>query len=307
MEEIKTLDIEDYPYLLCQIHRLPKSMEIIGKLPPETYKYLCVVGSRSHSEYGQKVCEQLIAGLAGYPIVIVSGLAKGIDSIAHASAIDAGLKTVAFPGSGLAPHVIYPQSNKPLAERIVASGGALLSPFKREQGADVWTFPTRNTLMAGISHATLVIEGREKSGTWSTIEAALSFGRDLFIVPGSIFSDLSAKPLEMLKEGARPVTSSRDIIEALGLNLGAQTRDLFESDEAKARLSTDEKILIEKIMQAPISRDNIIRDMAMPVGYVTSILMELELKGLIVERGGVLYGCNTNIQIHANDTKNANE
>ncbi len=284
-------------------------MDMVGAMPPETHKFLCVVGSRAHSTYGEDACRRLIAGLAGYPVVIVSGLAIGIDSIAHEAALESGLKTVAFPGSGLAPNVLYPPSKRPLARKIVEAGGALVSPFKSDQGATDWTFPTRNALMAGISHATLVIEARTESGTWSTIEAALKHGRDVLIVPGSIFSELSAKPLELMKDGARPVTSSADILEELGLITYADT-SLGKSCHSKIRkrgseqvdqpihslltnpifsgaLSTDEKSIIQ-MLAAPISRDDLIRELALPAGYVNSILVELEMKGVITERQGLL-------------------
>ncbi len=263
--------------------KLPDSMDLIGAMPPETHKYLCVVGSRAHSSYGEDVCKRLIAGLAGYPIIIVSGLAVGIDSIAHEAALEAGLKTIAFPGSGLAPEALYPPSKRPLAKRIVEAGGALISPFKLDQGAADWTFPNRNELMAGISHATLVIEARKESGTWSTIEAALKYGRDVLIVPGSIFSELSVKPLELLKEGARPVASAEDILEALG----------FDDDSPEAvnatgtTLSAEEKEILQH-MAAPISRDDLIRELDLPAGYVNSVLVGLEMKGVISERQGLL-------------------
>lgn len=281
--KIEKLTKDRYPFLLQQLNRLPESMDIVGIMPPETHRFLCVVGSRAHSSYGEEVCKKLIAGLSGYPIVIVSGMAIGIDSIAHEAALEAGLKTVAFPGSGLGPAVLYPPSKRPLAKRIVDAGGALLSPFKTDQGATDWTFPTRNALMAGISNATLVIEAREESGTWSTIQAALDMHRDLLVVPGSIFSELSVKPLSLMKEGARPVTSSADILEALGFDDSPAT--LIQEDGGP--LSPEEKNILEHL-EAPISRDDLIRDLNLPAGYVNSVLVELEMKGVITERQGQL-------------------
>ena len=281
--KIEKITRDQYPFLLQQLNKLPESMDIIGSMPPETHRFLCVVGSRAHSSYGEEVCKKLIAGLSGYPIVIVSGMAIGIDSIAHEAALEAGLKTIAFPGSGLAPNVLYPPSKRPLARRIVEAGGALLSPFKTDQGATDWTFPTRNALMAGISNATLVIEAREESGTWSTIQAALDMHRDLLVVPGSIFSELSVKPLSLMKEGARPVTSSADILEALEFT--GSPKEM--ASMADGPLSPEEKNILEHL-EAPISRDDLIRDLNLPAGYVNSVLVGLEMKGVITERQGQL-------------------
>lgn len=214
---IRTIYRDEYPFLLRQISSQPKSLDVVGELPSDGRKFLCVVGSRRHSRYGEDVCRSLISGLRGYPVVIVSGLALGIDSIAHEAALEADLPTVAFPGSGLSPDVLYPASRQRLAERIVASGGALISPFQRDAPSAPWFFPARNRLMAGMCHATLIIEAREESGTMITATAALQFGRDVFAVPGSIFSEMSRGPNALFSQGAAPVSSSADLLEALGL------------------------------------------------------------------------------------------
>jgi len=307
LDNITTLRKEQYPYLLHQISRLPRSMDMIGTMPPETYKYLCVVGSREHSSYGKDVCEQLIAGLTTYPIVIVSGLALGIDSIAHEAALRAGLKTIAFPGSGLNTDVIYPPTHIYLARKIIESGGTILSPFKRDQIGAQWTFPVRNRLMAGISHATLIIEADEDSGTLLTAGNAGEFNRDVLTVPGSIFSPLSHGPHTLLRDGAIAVTSSEDILEALGLKAKAvateKDRGLFDQNTNENNsennphmtipstsdliLSLDEKSILEKMIK-PVERDELIRSLTLPVGYINALLIELELKNIITERQGLL-------------------
>ena len=172
---IKQLPQEDYPYLLSHITQLPDFMEYIGTLPSEANKFLCVVGSRHHSQYGRDACEKLIKGLEGQPIVIVSGLANGIDSIAHESALRSGLITIAFPGTGLSENILGQARNYNLGRRIVDAGGAILSPFKRDQNGTDWTYPVRNRIMAGISHATLIIEADIDSGTLITASAAAKF------------------------------------------------------------------------------------------------------------------------------------
>ncbi len=221
---------EEYPYLLKQINQLSDEMDISGTIPPDSCAFLCIIGSRTHTTYGERTCRKLIHGLKGYPVVIVSGLAIGMDSIAHEAALEAGLKTIAFPGSGLDPSVLYPHSRLGLAERIVRSGGAVISRFPRFQRGDDWTFPARNRLMAGISHATLVIEARRGSGTLITAKYAEEFNRDVFAVPGPIDSELSYGPHMLIRRGATPITSSQDILEALGFT--ETTR--YDDDDTRA-------------------------------------------------------------------------
>jgi DNA processing protein len=294
METIQTLLKKDYPFLLKQLPQLPDSMEMIGTMPPETSKYLCVVGSRAHSSYGKEACERLIGGLAGYPIVIVSGLALGIDSFVHESALKAGLATIAFPGSGLDQSVLYPRQNTGLAQKIAASGGAILSPFKRMQHATRWTFPTRNALMAGISSATLVIEADRDSGSLITAKESGKFNRDVLAVPGSIFSSVSTGTNDLLRNGGIAVTCSRHILEALGLTISPDPLDSTDSLSTAsmpslfpAALSDDEKTIIERLT-APMHKDEFIRALDLPAGYVNAILAQLELKGVMIEREGLL-------------------
>ena len=303
LKNINTIEESTYPFLLTHLKKLPPSMEIIGEMPPETYKYLCVVGSRACSSYGKEACELLIRGLAGQPIVIVSGLAHGIDSIAHEVALSVGLRTIAFPGSGLDLSVLYPQLNIPLARRIVEAGGAIISPFKRMQQASFWTFPTRNTLMAGISNVTLVIEANAGSGSLITAKETSKISRDLLVVPGSIFSNVSRGSNELLRDGGIAVTCSEHILEALGLNTSVHSADeASETNDEKIdqkniqdlnqnlflqSLSEDERKLIRQLT-VPIQRDEFIRTVDLPAGYVNAILTELELKGVIKERQGLL-------------------
>ncbi len=217
--EIQKIHKSEYPYLLQQISSLPECLYVAGTIPPDDMKFLCVIGSRKYSNYGEEVCRSIIHGLKGYPVVIVSGLALGIDSIAHEVALEADLKTIAFPGSGLLPEVIYPQCHLGLANRIVESGGALISPFEMDNAGGLWTFPFRNRLMAGISHATLLVEGRRGSGTLITANNANEFCRDVFVIPGSIFSDLSYGAHTLLRQGATAVSSSEDVLESLGFEV----------------------------------------------------------------------------------------
>lgn len=157
-------------------------------MPAEDAKWLSVVGSRSCTDYGRQCVRQLISGLRGQNIIIVSGLAYGIDAEAHKAALDAGLTTVSVPGSGLDWKVLYPKANQGLAKQILAASGALLSEFEPMQEARDYTFPQRNRVMVGLSHAVVVIEAKERSGSLITARLTTEYNRELLVVPGSIFS-----------------------------------------------------------------------------------------------------------------------
>src|SRR3990167_10591986 len=157
-DELKLLSPEDFPPLLRQIPDAPKKLYIRGALPSAELSWLCVVGSRALTNYGREAVRHLIEGLRGYPLVIVSGLAYGADTEAHKAALEAGLPTVAIPGSGLDWNVLYPRENVNLAREILKAGGALLSEFEPNLKAADYTFPQRNRIMAGLSKAVLVVE-----------------------------------------------------------------------------------------------------------------------------------------------------
>lgn len=281
--KIETLSKNKFPPLLKEINDPPKSLRIIDELPSDT-KYLCVVGARKYSQYGKEVCEYLINGLKGYPITIVSGLALGMDGIAHRAALNAGLKTVAVPGSGLGEKVLYPSMHRGLAQEIVESGGALISEFDDDFIATPWSFPQRNRIMAGMSQATMVIEAELKSGTLITSKYAIEYNRDVFTVPHSIFSKTSEGPHMLLRLGATPITQPSDIVTALGLR---PREELFETRDY-SDCSTDEKELIE-ILREPMSRDQIIRMLDKPVYVTQTILATMEIKGLIIEKMGEIH------------------
>ncbi len=280
---IRDLQKEDFPSLLNEINDPPKKLRIIGSIPV-TQKYLAVVGSRKYSEYGKIVCEKLIEGLRGYPITIVSGLALGMDSIAHRSALKTGLKTIAIPGSGLSSKVLYPATHRSLANEIVENGGCLLSEFEDEHEARPYDFPQRNRIVAGMCHATLIIEAELKSGTLITSKLATDYNRDVLTVPHSIFSKTSEGPHMLLRLGATPITSSEDIVNALGLK---PIENLFEKRDY-SKCSVDE-LEILNILREPLSRDEIIRKINKPIYATQTVLATLEIKGLIQEVLGEIH------------------
>jgi len=280
--KIRKLLTKEFPKPLLEIPQPPKDLWIMGDLPSENLIYLCVVGSRRFTTYGKDACEKIISGLKGYPIVIVSGLALGMDAIAHKKALSVGLKTIVFPGSGLSYDAMHPKTNVLLAKEIVNSGGCLVSEFPPDFKATLWSFGKRNRLMAGLCKATLIIEAEEKSGTLITARLTTEYNRDLLVVPGSIFSSTSKGTNKLLHQGATPVTCSEDVLEALGFEI--------EKDENKqmklfADLSPEEKIVID-LLREPIERDELIRMMKMPIANANGILSIMEIKGLIKEEFG---------------------
>lgn len=273
---------DDFPAALREIPDMPKMLHIVGAPLRKDGLYLAVVGARTNTRYGADVCASLIQGLAGSDIIIVSGLALGIDSIAHRSAIKAGLKTVAFPGSGISEKVLYPPTNLSLAKEILASGGSLVSEFAPDFKSTLWAFPQRNRIMAGIAKAVLIIEAAEKSGTMITARLALDYNREVLAVPGPITSPTSHGTNKLIRQGAVPITSSADILEIFGL----KQKTLFEEKEEElANLSQDEKDIME-FLNEPQLRDDIILASEKSASEINALLSALEIKGLIKEELG---------------------
>jgi len=281
-ENFVRLTPKNFPPTLLEISDPPKELWLAGKLPKDQAVWLAVVGSRKFSTYGREVCEKLIAGLAGYPIVIVSGLALGIDTIAHQSALRAGLNTIAIPGSGLSRKVLYPPANHRLADEILSKGGALLSELPPETHATVYSFPQRNRIMAGLTQATLVIEATEKSGTLITARLAMEYNRDVLIVPGSIFSPNSRGTNKLISQGARPIIDSNDLLEALGFKPTESNQTKLDLSE----LSSPERKIVELLSISPLPRDELTTQAGLKASEANTIIMMMSLKGLIVEKMG---------------------
>lgn len=279
---IRKLPKDKFPKALLEIPQPPKDLWVMGDMPPENLVYLCVVGSRKFTSYGKECCEKILDGLKGYPIVIVSGLAMGIDAIAHKKALSVGLRTLVFPGSGLSSSAMYPKTNIILAKEVVENGGCLMSEFEPDFKATLWSFPMRNRLMAGLSKATLIIEAGEKSGTTITARLATEYNRDLLVVPGSIFSPNSAGTNRLLRQGATPVTCADDVLEALGFEIKNK-----KEKQAKlfADLSKEEKMVVD-LLREPVPRDELIRALRMSVPTANALLSVMEIKELIKEELG---------------------
>ncbi len=279
MTAIRILSDNEYPPQLREIANPPRKLYLRGTLPSWQSTFLCVVGSRRATAYGLDACKYLVTSLARRDVVIVSGLALGIDTCAHRSALSAGITTLAVPGSGLDNSILYPRNNCSLAESIVQKGGALLSEFTPHFKATTYSFPQRNRIMAGLSQATLIIEASERSGSLITARLALEYNRDVCVLPGSIFSPQSFGANRLIKQGAIPITSSADLLEALG----------FEPEEKNAKLPAEcsiEERLVLDFLNEPKEANDVIRALNFPASYVNILLSGMEIKGLIVKEEG---------------------
>ena len=282
--KIQELDKKFFPSQLLEIPQPPKKLFLLGELPDPETKFLTIVGSRKFSNYGREACENIIAGLRGYNISIISGLALGTDTIAHNAALTAGLHTIAVPGSGLDPKIIYPRTNFQLARKIVDSGGALLSEFEPDFRATRWSFPQRNRIMAGLADAVLITESTKKSGTLITARMAVDYNKTVLAIPGSIFSESSKGANRLLARGAMPVMESADILEALNI-------EQEEKSEKNTRVieCTAQEAKILELLNEPTPRDNLIRQAKLSAEKANSLFSILEIKGLIKEVGGKIY------------------
>lgn len=265
-----------YPPLLLEITDAPPVLYLYGKLSEADRFALAVVGTRNSSTYGKQVTERMVTELAQSQVTIVSGLALGIDTIAHTAALDAGGRTIAVVASGL--DIIYPPTNRALAHRIVESGqGVILSEYPLGVQPEGGNFPARNRIISGLALGVLVIEAPPKSGALITVEHALKQGREVFAVPGSILSSRSAGTNKLIQDGARPVMDVKDIVEALNLFMIPQQIEM----QAVLPDNEEEKRLLALLSHEPRHIDDLIRESDLPAMTVAATLMTMELKGMI--------------------------
>jgi DNA processing protein len=274
---------EEYPRLLKEIPSAPYIIYMKGETDLNA-PMISIVGSRKHTDYGSQVAYAFAKDLAKSGITVVSGMAYGIDSLTHRGAIDADGKTIAVLGNSLDDKSIYPSSNFNLSREIMANG-CLLSDFPVETHASIGTFPARNRIVAGLSMGTLVIEAGEKSGTLITSNLALEFNRDVFAVPGSIFSPQSQGTNQLIKSGAKTVTSVKDILEELDFG-EVQEKPLVP---ARTPESKEEEIILHILSTDPIHIDNISKLSKLGTVMVSSTLSLMEIKGWVRNIGGQNY------------------
>ena len=314
---IVTLNDEFYPPLLKQISDPPVLLYITGQLPIVDTLSVAIVGSRSPTEYGKTISQQLSHQLAARGITVVSGFARGIDTCAHRGALEAGGRTVAVFGCGLS--IMYPETNQALAAEMIKSG-ALVSEFPMTMPPRGANFPRRNRVISGLTLGTLVVEASDRSGSLITARHAAEQGREVFAVPGQIFSNVSRGTHSLINQGATLINSVDDIFDALpqdytrilrqepatrqptpGRDRGSKRSEQAahpQSTEAKStptsqsntqaelNLTPDEQAVLSTMDASSVHIDQIARDTQLPIGKVSSLLVMLELKGIVQQLPG---------------------
>jgi len=276
---------EKYPKLLLQIYDAPEILYYRGNLDNINQFNIAVVGSRKYTAYGAQITEAIVKDLVRHGLTIVSGLALGIDTIAHNMAVKEGGNTIAVLGCGINNRAIYPSINKGLAERIIDSGGVVFSEFPLNTPPLRHHFPQRNRIVSGLSMGTLVVEAAEKSGALITSKYALDQNREVFAVPGNIYSPVSQGPNSLIKQGAKAVTCAQDIIETFEIeNIPAK----IESRKIIAD-TPEERLIISHLSHEPIHIDEIIRLTNLSTATAGGTLIMMEMKGLVRNIGGTKY------------------
>lgn len=277
----------EYPVNLGVIEDAPPVLFVRGTLLRDDVLAVAIVGTRRPSNYGRQLAEKLSRGLAAHGVVIVSGIALGIDGQAHRGALAAGGRTIAVLGNGL--DLAYPPENRELQEQVAAQG-ALISEFPMETKPDRFNFPQRNRIISGLALGTLVVEAAEKSGALITAKYALEQNRDLFAVPGNITSKLSRGTNTLLKQGATLVTSEEDILESLPWYARKLVQRTRRDEQALLRdLTDDDKRVLHAVTAEEKHIDRIIAEVALPASLVSGILVRLELLGLVKQYSGKNY------------------
>ncbi len=279
-----TKEDPDYPELLQQIYDPPICLFVRGSLKNLHFP-LAVVGPRKFSQYGEQVTQELISELARKNITIVSGLALGIDGIAHQSTLDQGGKTIAVLGSGNNEAHVQPGIHRRMANKIIETGGAVITEYPPGTVPNKYTFPRRNRIIAGMSLGTLVIEASQGSGSLITAECALEGGRDVFTVPQNITSPTAAGSNNLLKMGAKVVTDPEDILDALNLQDATQ----YVTNRAIVGDTKEENLLIEHLSREPKHVDEISKKSSLPGAIVNSTLTIMEMKGKVRNLGNMMY------------------
>ena len=295
-QEIKIVTRIDgeFPKLLSQISDPPIALFIKGKLPHESLPWIGVVGTRKPTSYGRQITEKLTQELALSGLGIVSGMARGVDGIAHSSCLVVGGQTIAVLGCGV--DIVYPQEHKSLYTEIIEKGGAVISEVPPGHTVLKGLFPSRNRIISGLSLGVLVTEGAQDSGSLITARYAAEQGREVFAVPGPITSYLSVGPSKLIKQGAKIVTEVEDILEELDINPNNQNPNSKQIQNLKFKfskpVSSQEESLILKLLSTngEMHYDELVRQSKLLTSEVGALITQLELSGIIQNLGNGKYG-----------------
>jgi|LSQX01.2.fsa_nt_gb DNA processing protein len=294
--DIKVITIEDplYPYYLKNIYDPPIVIYLKGSIL-ENEKYLAIVGSRKATSYGQGMAQKIASELTRYGITVVSGMARGIDTYAHKGALESDGRTIAVLGCGL--DIVYPYENKKLMDNIIMKG-ACISEYMPGTAPLPGNFPARNRIISGMSLGVIVIEAGERSGSLITANFALEQGREVFSLPGNVNSINSTGTNKLIREGAKIVTGIEDILEEINLSFSEEkiknffTSKLQDNNLLKG-LDDDEKKVALSLKLEPMHIDSISRKTGLDIKMINSILVMLELKGVVEQAPGKIFKMRT--------------
>jgi DNA processing protein len=281
----RIISIKDdaYPFRLRNIYDPPALLYLRGELRKEDELAVSIVGSRKTTPYGRWITEKISQALVQNGVTIVSGMARGVDSVAHWGAISGGGRTLAVLGCGV--DVVYPPENRNLFAKIIEQG-AVLSEFPMGSPPEGGHFPKRNRIISGLSMGVVVVEAGPDSGSLITANYALEQGREVFAIPGNVGAGGSRGTNRLIKDGAKLVESSDDILEEI---LPQWQREKEEVKPRGPELSQEERILYEMLSEMPLHIDAMIRESRFDPGKVSSLLLNLELKGLIAQWPGKCF------------------
>lgn len=275
---------ETYPQLLKEIYDPPTVIYFKGELPAQNIPAVGVVGTRKITGYGRIATEQFTKGLVDAGLTIVSGLARGVDSQAHKTAVEEKGQTIAVLGGGL--NHVFPPENKDLAAKIAAGFGAVISEFPPDSLSLPGNFPARNRIISGLSQAVIVIEAAEDSGSLITARLALEQGREVFAVPGPITSSLSKGPIGLIREGARAVFEPDEILEELGIKRIQNSEFRVQNDK---NISEEEKQVLVVLENENRHIDEIGRQLHFASPKISALLLKMEISGLVQSIGAGIY------------------
>ena len=284
--KIITLKDDDYPKRLKDIYDPPALLYVRGELRSEDELAIAIVGSRKTSPYGRWFTEKIGQDLAHHRVTVVSGMARGIDSVAHKGALQGGGRTIAVLGCGV--DVIYPSENRNLFYQIIEQG-AVLSEFPMGSPPEGGHFPRRNRIISGLSIGVVIVQASAESGSLITAGYALEQGREVFAVPGNVGAEGSRGTNRLIKEGAKLVDSTEDILEEILPQWKREQGATPTLETPVPDLSGEEKVLYYLLGDTPLHIDAIIREAQLDPGRVSSLLLNLELKGLICQWPGKCF------------------
>jgi DNA processing protein len=281
--KIVTSGDEGYPKRLKEIYDPPPVLYVRGQIKKEDELAIAIVGSRKTSPYGRWFTERVSRELVQQGVTVVSGMARGIDSVAHQGAVSEGGRTIAVLGCGV--DIVYPRENRKLCEQIM-DHGAVVSEFPMGSPPEAGHFPKRNRIISGLSLGVVVVQAGKGSGSLITANYALEQGRDVFAVPGNVGAESSQGTNQLIKEGAKLVVSSGDILEEILPHWKRDEKKIEEVEDRGKGLSEEERALYALLGDVPLHIDAIIRETQLEPGKVSSLLLNLELKGMVSQWPG---------------------